>query len=77
MPIPVIHAVNNPNTSGLCLFKIELQHINMKAIMISQLPTFSPAFTDSPTKSASKGEAPRSDWTVKEIPRVSIKIPNT
>lgn len=77
IPIPVINAVNNPKTSGLCLFKNELKHINIKAIMISQLPTVSPAFMDSPTKSASKGEVPRSDCIVKEIPRVNIKIPNT
>lgn len=28
-----------------------LQHINIKAIIISQLPTVSPTFIDSPTKS--------------------------
>ena len=77
IPIPVITAVNNPKNPGLCLFKMELQPINSKAIMISQLPTVSPTFMDSPTKSASKGEVPRSDCMVKEIPRVNIKIPNT
>ncbi|GIN69112.1 hypothetical protein J41TS2_45330 [Bacillus sonorensis] len=77
IPIPVINAVNNPKTSGFCLFKNELQHINMEAIIISQLPTVSPTFIDSPTKSASKGEVPKSDWIVKEIPRDNIKIPNT
>lgn len=55
-------------------FKIELQHINNKAIIISQLPTVSPTFKESPTKSASKGDVPRSDCIVKEIPRVNIKI---
>lgn len=49
----------------------------MNAIMISQLPTVSPTFLDSPTTTASKGEVPRSDWIVKEIPRVKMKIPNT
>jgi hypothetical protein len=53
------------------------QHINIKAIIISQLPTVSPTFMDSPTKSASNGEVPRSDCIVKELPRVNIKIPNT
>lgn len=77
MPIPVINAVNIPKTSGLCLFKNELQHININAIMISQLPTVSPTFLDSPTTTASKGEVPRFDWIVKEIPRVKMKIPNT
>jgi hypothetical protein len=77
IPIPVINAVNNPKTSGVCLFKSELQPINIIAIMISQLPTVSPTFIDSPTKSASKGEAPRSDCIVNEIPRDNIKIPNT
>lgn len=61
MPIPVINAVSIPETSGLCLFKNELQPINSKAIMTSQLPTVSPACTASPTKNASKGETPRSD----------------
>lgn len=75
IPRPVINAVNNPKTYGLCLFKNELQHINIKAIIISQLPTVSLTFIDSP-KSASKGEVPRSDCIVKEIPRVNIKIPN-
>jgi hypothetical protein len=46
-------------------------------MMISQLPTVSPTFLDSPTKRASKGEVPRSDCIVKEIPRVKIKIPIT
>ena len=59
--ILVIDAVNNPKTSGPCLFKNESQHINIKAIIISQLPTVSPTFMDSPTKSPSKGEVPRSD----------------
>lgn len=72
-----MNAVNNPSTSGLCLFNFELQHINNKAIIISQLPTVSPTFKESPTKSASKGEVPKSDCIVTEIPRVNIKIPNT
>ncbi len=61
MPIPVINAVSIPETSGLWLFKKELQPMNSKAMMTSQLPTVSPTCMDSPTKSASKGEAPRSD----------------
>lgn len=77
IPIPVINAVNNPKNSGLSLFKNELQYINIKAIITSQLPTVSPTFLDSPTKSASKGEVPRSDCIVIEIPSVNIKIPNT
>ncbi len=77
IPIPVINAVNNPNTSGLCLFKNELLHINIKAIIISQLPTVSPTFMDSPIQKCIKSEVPRSDCIVKEIPRVNIKIPNT
>ncbi len=56
IPIPVINAVNNPKTSGLCLFKNELQPINMKAIMISQLPTVSPTFWDSPVVFRDDGE---------------------
>lgn len=28
-----------------------------------------------PTKRASKGDVPRSEWIVSEIPRVNIKIP--
>lgn len=74
IPIPVINAVNNPKNSGLFLFKKELKHINIKAVITSQLPTVSPTFTDSPTNSASKGEVPRSDCIVKEIPRVNIII---
>ena len=74
IPIPVITAVNNPNTSGLLLFKNELQLINIKAIIISQLPTVSPTFMDSPTKRASKGPF-KPDCIVKEIPRVNSKIP--
>lgn len=70
-------AVNSPKTSGLCPFNNELQPINIKARMISQLPTVNPTFLDRTTKSASKGEVPRSDCIVKEIPRVNIKIPNT
>jgi len=34
---------------------LKVKPINNKAIMISQLPTESPIFTDSPTKSSSKG----------------------
>ncbi len=60
MPIPVINAVSIPETSGLWLFKKELQPMNSKAMMTSQLPTVSPTCMDSPTKSASS-EAPRSD----------------
>lgn len=44
--------------------------------MISQLPTVRPTFIDSPTKSASKGDLPRSDCIVSEIPEVKIKSPN-
>ncbi len=54
IPIPVINAVNNPKISGLCLFKNELQHINIKAIIISQLPTVSPAFMEITTKKGIK-----------------------
>lgn len=75
--MPVINAVNNPRISGLFLFKNELQHINIKASIISQLPTVSPIFMDSPTKSASKGVVPISDSIVSEIPRVNIRIPIT
>lgn len=76
IPIPVIKAVTNPRTSGLCLFKNALQHISIKATMISQLPTVRPTFIDRPTKSASNGDVPRFDCIVREIPRVNMKIPN-
>lgn len=69
-------AVSSPKTLGLCLINNELQQINIKAIIISQLPTVSPTLIDSPTKTASKGEVPRSDCIVNEIPRVNNKIPN-
>ena len=56
IPIPIINAVISPKTSGLFRLISELQHIKMIAIMISQLPTVSPTFFDSPTNSATKGE---------------------
>lgn len=77
IPMPVIIDVTNPKTSGLCLVNKELQTINSKAMMISQLPTVRPTFVDSPTKSASKGDVPRPDWIVNETPKVNSKIPTT
>lgn len=53
--------LTTPKLLVFVLFKNELQQINIKPIKISQLPTVSPTFMDSPTKSASKGEVPRSD----------------
>lgn len=76
IPIPVMAAVTSPKTSGLCLIKNELQQLNVKAI-ITQLPTVSPTLIDSPSKTASKGEVPKSDCIVNEIPRVSNKFLNT
>jgi hypothetical protein len=70
-----IKDVIKPKNSGLFLFNNELQKISTKAITISQLPTVRPTFLDSPTKSASKGDVPRFDCIVKEIPSVKIKIP--
>jgi hypothetical protein len=42
-------------------------NISIKVI-IFQLPTVSPTFMDTPIKSASKGEVPRADCIVKDIP---------
>lgn len=70
-----MNAVNSPSISGFCLLKRELPQIKIQASIISQLPTLKPTFSDSPTNSASKGEAPRLDCIVKAIPRVNSKIP--
>lgn len=75
IPRPVINAVTNPNNSGRCLDKHELHPINSIAISTSQLPTVRPTFLDRPTKSASKGEAPRSESIVSESPRANMNIP--
>jgi len=61
MPIPVIKAVSNPETSGRSLFKREFNIIRITANIISQLPTVSPILCDKPTKRASNGEVPRFD----------------
>lgn len=75
IPMPAINAVTNPNISGLCLDKHELHPINMNASNTSQLPTVRPTLLDRPTKSASKGDVPRSECIVSETPRVNMKIP--
>src|SRR5690625_7949713 len=68
--MPVIMAVSNPRNSGLFLFKVELQKIKINAIIISQLPTVSPTFMESPTNRASKGDVPRPDNIVNEMPKI-------
>lgn len=75
IPKPAMNAVTSPNNSGLCLDKHELHPINRHAISTSQLPAVRPTFLDRPTKSASKGDAPRSEIIVSETPRVKMKIP--
>ncbi|MNP36202.1 hypothetical protein D3C76_1295710 [compost metagenome] len=73
--MPVIKAVARPNISGLRLVKAALHKVSRMAIRISQLPTVRPTLPERPTKVASKGDAPSPDCMVRQIPRVSIKIP--